>query len=32
MKYKYNKKLGLFIRHSKTLSDGGMILGSRVLG
>ena len=24
MKYKYNKKLGLFIRHSKTLSDGGV--------
>ena len=25
MGYKYNKKLGLFIRHSKTLSDGGVV-------
>ena len=24
MKYKYNKKLGLFIRHSKTVGDGGV--------
>jgi len=23
MKYKYNKNLDLFIRHSKTVSDGG---------
>ena len=30
MKYKYNKNLDLFIRHSKTLSDGGIILGSGV--
>jgi len=26
MKYKYNKNLDLFIRHSKTLSDGGVDL------
>jgi len=26
MKYKYNKNLDLFIRHSKTLSDGRIIL------
>ena len=24
MKYKYNKNLDLFIRHSKTVSDGGV--------
>ena len=28
MKYKYNKNLDLFIRHSKTVSDGGVILNS----
>ena len=26
MKYKYNKNLDLFIRHSKTVSDGGVSL------
>ena len=25
MKYKYNKNLDLFIRHSKTVSDGGVV-------
>jgi len=24
MTYKYNKKLNVFIRHSKTVSDGGV--------
>jgi len=24
MKYKYYKRLGLFIRHSKTVGDGGI--------
>ena len=26
MKYKYNKNLDLFIRHSKTVSDSGVVL------
>ena len=28
MKYKYNKNLDLFIRHSKTVSDGGIDLSA----
>ena len=31
MGYKYNKKLGLFIRHSKTLSDGGIGLSAELV-
>ena len=32
MKYKYNKKLGFFIRHSKTLSDRRVNLNSELKG
>jgi len=32
MKYKYNKKLCLFIRHSKTVSDGGVSLNRELKG
>ena len=30
MKYKYNKKLGLFIRHSKTVGDGRVDLSAEL--
>ena len=32
MKYKFNKRLGFFIRHSKTLSDCRIILNSDLKG
>ena len=32
MKYKYNKNLDLFIRHSKTVSDGGVSSYSELKG